>query len=104
MLKLRERHKGRRCFSDCDACRWPDRCPFRQAATSARPVSKGSSSETTPYYVPEKEGSRVVIGSTRRIGFLLLLPFLIIDLVVASNLMSTGRMMLPRLVVSCPSS
>ena len=36
------------------------------------------------------------------IGFLLLLPFLMIDLVVASNLMSMGMMMLPRLVVPLP--
>src|SRR5262249_46404613 len=57
MLKSREGHKGRRCFSDCDACRRPHRCPFRQAATSARPVSEGSSLQTTPCRVPEKEGS-----------------------------------------------
>ena len=36
------------------------------------------------------------------IGFLLLLPLLMIDLVVASNLMSMGMMMLPRLLVSLP--
>ena len=36
------------------------------------------------------------------IGFLLLLLFLMIDLVVASNLMSMGMMMLPRLVVPLP--
>ena len=36
------------------------------------------------------------------IGFLLLLPFLMVDLVVASNLMSMGTMMLPRLVPSLP--
>ena len=36
------------------------------------------------------------------IGFLLLLPFLIIDLVVASVLMSMGMMMLPPVVVSLP--
>ena len=34
------------------------------------------------------------------IGFLLFLPFLIIDLVVASVLMSMGMMMLPPVVVS----
>ena len=37
------------------------------------------------------------------IGFLLFLPFLIIDLVAASVLMSMGMMMLPP-VVRCPSS
>src|ERR1700736_5869435 len=36
------------------------------------------------------------------IGFLLFLPFLIIDLVVASVLMSMGMMMLPPIVVSLP--
>jgi flagellar biosynthesis protein FliP len=36
------------------------------------------------------------------IGFLLFLPFLIIDLVVASILMSMGMMMLPPVVVSLP--
>jgi flagellar biosynthesis protein FliP len=36
------------------------------------------------------------------IGFLLFLPFLIIDLVVASVLMSMGMMMLPPVIVSLP--
>jgi flagellar biosynthetic protein FliP len=36
------------------------------------------------------------------IGFLLFLPFLVIDLVVASVLMSMGMMMLPPIVVSLP--
>jgi flagellar biosynthetic protein FliP len=36
------------------------------------------------------------------IGFLLFLPFLVIDMVVASILMSLGMMMLPPSVVSLP--
>ena len=36
------------------------------------------------------------------IGFLLFLPFLIIDLVVASVLMSMGMMMLPPVMISLP--
>ena len=36
------------------------------------------------------------------IGFLLFLPFLVIDLVVASVLMSMGMMMLPPVVISLP--
>ena len=36
------------------------------------------------------------------IGFMVFLPFLIIDLVVASLLMSMGMMMLPPVVVSLP--
>ena len=37
-----------------------------------------------------------------KIGFLLFIPFLVIDLVVASVLMSMGMMMLPPVVVSLP--
>ncbi|MDW8397739.1 MAG: flagellar type III secretion system pore protein FliP [Acetobacteraceae bacterium] len=46
-----------------------------------------------------------MVGELRRafeIGFLLFLPFLVIDLVVASLLMSLGMMMLPPSVVSLP--
>jgi len=46
-----------------------------------------------------------LVGELRRafeIGFLLFVPFLIIDLVVASVLMSLGMMMLPPTVVSLP--
>ncbi len=46
-----------------------------------------------------------VIGELRRafeIGFMLFLPFLVIDMVVASVLMSLGMMMLPPSVVSLP--
>ena len=46
-----------------------------------------------------------IIGELRRafeIGFLLFLPFLIIDMVIASVLMSLGMMMLPPNVVSLP--
>jgi flagellar biosynthetic protein FliP len=46
-----------------------------------------------------------IVGELRRafeIGFLLFLPFLVIDMVVASVLMSLGMMMLPPSVVSLP--
>lgn len=46
-----------------------------------------------------------MISELRRafeIGFLLYLPFLIIDLVIASILMSMGMMMLPPIVISLP--
>jgi flagellar biosynthetic protein FliP len=46
-----------------------------------------------------------MVGELRRafeIGFLLFLPFLVIDMVVASVLMSLGMMMLPPNVVSLP--
>ena len=46
-----------------------------------------------------------LIGELRRafeMGFLLFLPFLVIDMVVASVLMSLGMMMLPPNAVSLP--
>ncbi|WP_249696223.1 flagellar type III secretion system pore protein FliP [Stappia sp. WLB 29] len=59
---------------------------------------------------PEEISMRVLvpafmISELRRafeIGFLLYLPFLIIDLVIASVLMSMGMMMLPPVVISLP--
>ena len=67
------------------------------------------SGETQPQR-PEDLSMRVLvpafmISELKRafeIGFLLFLPFLIIDLVVASVLMSMGMMMLPPVVVSLP--
>ena len=62
-------------------------------------------------HAPESDTSwRVVmpafmVGELRRafeMGFLLFLPFLVIDMVVASVLMSLGMMMLPPSVVSLP--
>jgi flagellar biosynthetic protein FliP len=46
-----------------------------------------------------------MISELRRafeIGFLIFLPFLIIDMVVASVLMSMGMMMLPPIIIALP--
>ncbi|MGI6669462.1 MAG: hypothetical protein ACOX4M_08900 [Acetivibrionales bacterium] len=37
-----------------------------------------------------------------KIGFLIYIPFLIIDMVVSSTLMSMGMMMLPPIMISLP--
>jgi len=63
-----------------------------------------------PPATPEEMSLRILIPAFMiselkrafEIGFLLFLPFLIIDLVVASVLMSMGMMMLPPVVVSLP--
>ena len=63
-----------------------------------------------PAATPEQMSLRILIPAFMiselkrafEIGFLLFLPFLIIDLVVASVLMSMGMMMLPPVVVSLP--
>lgn len=67
-------------------------------------------SKEPPPATPEQMSLRILvpafmISELKRafeIGFLLFLPFLIIDLVVASVLMSMGMMMLPPVVVSLP--
>lgn len=67
-------------------------------------------SETGPYDDPMSVPMHIVIPSImiselRRafeIGFMLFLPFLIIDMVTASILMSMGMMMLPPVMISLP--
>lgn len=67
-------------------------------------------SETGPYEEPMAIPLRILIPSfmiseLRRafeIGFMLFLPFLIIDMVTASILMSMGMMMLPPVMISLP--
>ncbi|MEI8143858.1 MAG: flagellar type III secretion system pore protein FliP [Alphaproteobacteria bacterium] len=67
-------------------------------------------SREPPPATPQEVSLRVLvpafmISELRRafeIGFLLFVPFLVIDLVVASVLMSMGMMMLPPVVVSLP--
>ena len=64
--------------------------------------SEPETPEATPLHVV---APAFLISELRRafeIGFLLFIPFLIIDLVVASILMSMGMMMLPPVVISLP--
>ncbi|MCW5724091.1 MAG: flagellar type III secretion system pore protein FliP [Maricaulaceae bacterium] len=66
------------------------------------PGERPESAEATPFWVV---APAFMISELRRafeIGFLLFIPFLIIDLVVASILMSMGMMMLPPIVISLP--
>ncbi len=66
--------------------------------------------KTGPVATPEETPLRslipaFMISELRRafeIGFLLFLPFIIIDMVVASILMSMGMMMLPPIIISLP--
>lgn len=60
------------------------------------------SAEATPVHIV---APAFMISELRRafeIGFLLFIPFLIIDLVVASILMAMGMMMLPPVIISLP--
>ena len=66
----------------------------------------GAENVTSPEDVPTQALiPAFMISELRRafeIGFLLFLPFLIIDLVIASILMSMGMMMLPPVMISLP--
>ena len=82
-----------------------DTALFIEIAAEADGVEPGPIPET-----PEEAGWRelvpaFMISELRRaftIGFLIFLPFLAIDLIVASVLMSAGMMMLPPVLISLP--
>jgi len=65
-------------------------------------IGKPASREDVPTYalVPAFAISELRIGF--QIGFILFVPFLVIDLVVSSVLMSMGMMMLPPVLISLP--
>ena len=44
----------------------------------------------------------ILVNTAFQIGFLIFLPFLIIDIVISSTLMSMGMMMLPPIFISLP--
>jgi len=71
---------------------------FVRMASVSKPVSR----DDVPTYalVPAFAISELRIGF--QIGFILFVPFLVIDLVVSSVLMSMGMMMLPPVLISLP--
>lgn len=91
--------------------------PFRRfmiANTRSKDIELFRSIDAKAGREPTQDGNEVgwqiivpsfVISELRRafsIGFLLYLPFIAIDLIVASILMSAGMMMLPPVIVSLP--
>lgn len=80
--------------------REPDLALFTELSEAAE--KKEDVSEVVPYKVLIPA---FMISELRRafeIGFLIFIPFLIIDMVVASILMSMGMMMLPPVLISLP--
>jgi flagellar biosynthesis protein FliP len=71
---------------------------FIRLSKSERPETRADVSTTVliPAFVLSE------LQTAFQIGFLLFLPFLIIDMVVSSTLMSMGMMMLPPVLVSLP--
>jgi flagellar biosynthetic protein FliP len=71
---------------------------FYEATNTALPVTKND--VPIHYLVPAFIISE--LKTSFQIGFLLYIPFLVLDMVIASVLMAMGMMMLPPIVVSMP--
>lgn len=71
---------------------------FMEAAKLGEDITK----ENVPLYVVVPAFAISELKTAFQIGFLLFIPFLIIDLVVASVLMSMGMMMLPPSMMALP--
>ncbi|HUO21041.1 MAG TPA: flagellar biosynthetic protein FliP, partial [Caulobacteraceae bacterium] len=65
-------------------------------------IAKPKTAADTPIQVVTPAFMISELKRAFEIGFLLFVPFLVIDLVVASVLMSMGMMMLPPVVISLP--
>jgi len=65
-------------------------------------IPRPATAQDTPIHVVTPAFMISELKTAFEIGFLLFIPFLVIDLVVASVLMSMGMMMLPPVVVSLP--
>jgi flagellar biosynthetic protein FliP len=65
-------------------------------------IPKPATAQATPLTVVTPAFMISELKRAFQIGFLLFIPFLVIDLVVASVLMSMGMMMLPPVTVSLP--
>ena len=65
-------------------------------------IERPATAQDTPLHVVTPAFMISELKRAFEIGFLLFVPFLVIDLVVASVLMSMGMMMLPPVVVSLP--
>ena len=73
------------------------------AMADLRPDAKGTAlSEDAPLSVLIPSFMLSEVARAFQVGFLIFLPFLIIDLVVAAILMSMGMMMVPPAIVSLP--
>jgi len=73
-----------------------------QSLASLRAETAGAAVETAPLSLLVPSFLLSEIQRAFEIGFVLFLPFLIIDLVVAAVLMSMGMMMVPPAIVSLP--
>ena len=81
-----------------DQTRTKDLALFAKLAKLQRPDTRAD----IPTYVLIPAFTISELKTAFQIGFLIFLPFLIIDLVISSVLMSMGMMMLPPIFISLP--
>ncbi len=81
-----------------DQTRTKDLALFAKLAKLERPETRGD----IPTYVLIPAFTISELKTAFQIGFLIFLPFLVIDLVVGATLMSMGMMMLPPVFISLP--
>jgi flagellar biosynthesis protein FliP len=81
-----------------DQTRTKDLALFSRLAKLDRPKTRAD----VPTYVLIPAFSISELKTAFQIGFLIFLPFLIIDIVIASTLMSMGMVMLPPVFISLP--
>jgi flagellar biosynthetic protein FliP len=81
-----------------DQTRTKDLALFAKLAKLERPETRGD----IPTYVLIPAFTISELKTAFQIGFLIFLPFLIIDVVVSSTLMALGMMMLPPVFISLP--
>jgi flagellar biosynthetic protein FliP len=81
-----------------DQTRTKDLALFARLAKLERPKTRAD----IPTYVLIPAFTISELKTAFQIGFLIFLPFLIIDLVVGATLMSMGMMMLPPVFISLP--
>jgi flagellar biosynthetic protein FliP len=81
-----------------DQTRTKDLALFARLAKLPRPKTRAD----IPTYVLIPAFTISELKTSFQIGFLIFLPFLIIDLVVGATLMSMGMMMLPPVFISLP--
>lgn len=75
-----------------------DLAMFINASETIRPETR----DEVPLYVLVPSFAISEIKTAFQIGFLIFIPFLVIDMIVASVLMSMGMMMLPPMMISLP--
>lgn len=108
-MRAHVREKDLTMFADLAEAQMKVSKPGQRPKPAAKPVQSAQPSANASPKEPELEMRVLIpafmISELRRgfeIGFLVVLPFLVIDMIVATMTMSMGMMMLPPTIISLP--